>query len=369
MQLTLNLSDFMATCWQKQPALLRGLISMFEDPISPDELAGLAMEDCVSSRIITPQKTIHGPFEDFACMNTDGASLLVQAVNHWHPASAELFDLFRFIPNWRLDDLMVSFSTPQGTVGAHLDQYDVFIIQGQGKRRWQVGLPLSPEQARHFCHGDSFEVLIDVEMEPGDALYIPPNCPHQGSSLSDCLNYSIGFRAPSAGEALTRLADQLLDQGVPTPRLSDPTRTPTTAPGQLLTADLKQLQQLLCDYICSEESEIALASQLSEQQRELDIPDETETTCPQVLKECLLDGQTLLRTAALIPCYLVQGENIRFFIQGQHWSFSLQNLHLIKRLCDDSSFWIETTEHNLLSVEFLSMLSRLVTSGYWYLAD
>ena len=76
---------------------------------------------------------------------------------------------------------MVSFSTPQGTVGAHLDQYDVFIIQGQGKRRWQVGLPLSPEQARHFCHGDSFEVLIDVEMEPGDALYIPPNCPHQTS--------------------------------------------------------------------------------------------------------------------------------------------------------------------------------------------
>ena len=167
-QLTLNWPDFLERHWQKRPVVLKRGFNNFIDPISPDELAGLAMESEVDSRLVSHQdgkwQVSHGPFESYDHLGETNWSLLVQAVNHWHEPTAALMRLFRELPDWRIDDLMISFSVPGGGVGPHLDQYDVFIIQGTGRRRWRVGEKLQMKQ--HCPHPDllqvdPFEAIID----------------------------------------------------------------------------------------------------------------------------------------------------------------------------------------------------------------
>ncbi len=155
-QLTLNWPDFLERHWQKRPVVLKRGFSNFIDPLSPDELAGLAMESEIDSRLVSHQdgkwQVSHGPFESYDHLGESNWSLLVQAVNHWHEPTAALMRPFRALPDWRIDDLMISFSVPGGGVGPHLDQYDVFIIQGTGRRRWRVGEKLQMRQ--HCPHPD-----------------------------------------------------------------------------------------------------------------------------------------------------------------------------------------------------------------------
>lgn len=170
-QLNLNWPEFLEKYWQKQPVILKNAFPNFIDPITPDELAGLAMEAEVDSRLVSHTngqwQASNGPFEHFDNLGETGWSLLAQAVNHWHAPSAELVCPFRVLPDWRLDDLMISFSVPGGGVGPHIDQYDVFIIQGMGSRRWRVGdkLPL-----KQFCphpallHVEPFTPIIDEDL-------------------------------------------------------------------------------------------------------------------------------------------------------------------------------------------------------------
>jgi len=159
-QLTLNWPEFIERYWQKRPVVLKRGISNFIDPISPDELAGLAMENEVDSRLVSHQdgkwQVSHGPFESYDHLGESNWSLLVQAVNNWHEPTAALMRPFRALPDWRMDDLMISFSVPGGGVGPHLDQYDVFIIQGTGRRRWRVGEKSALKQ--HCPHPDLLQV-------------------------------------------------------------------------------------------------------------------------------------------------------------------------------------------------------------------
>ena len=219
---------FLRDYWQQKPLLIKQAFVGFEDPISADELAGLSLEPGVDSRVV--QKTAadwdlqHGPIEDFSAFGDSGWSLLVQAVNEHYPPAQELLRAFRFLPDWRVDDLMVSYSTVGGGVGAHLDQYDVFIIQGSGSRRWQVG---EPGDYKTICpHPDlkqitGFTPIIDEVLEPGDMLYIPAGFPHAGETLTEALNFSVGFRAPSQAELISALADYALDQDALQQRFRD----------------------------------------------------------------------------------------------------------------------------------------------------
>ena len=240
MHFTLNWSEFLANYWQKQPTIIRQGFIEFQDPLCADELAGLAMEEDIDSRIVARKNgqwlVEHGPFTDFSAHGETDWTLLVQAVDHWHLEAAALITPFRGLPNWRIDDLMVSYSLPGGGVGPHIDQYDVFIIQGEGKRRWRVGakLPVKP----HLPHPDllqvePFDAIIDVEMLPGDILYIPPGFPHDGYAIEASLNYSVGFRAPSQRELFCALADQLLAEESGCRRYGDPGLQLTTTAGAI----------------------------------------------------------------------------------------------------------------------------------------
>ena len=203
--LTLNLGDltperFLAEFWQQKPLVIRQGFADFEDLIDAESLAGLAMDEAAESRIVYRQddswQAEFGPFDDYSRLGETGWSLLIQGVDHWSPAVSQLITPFRFIPNWRLDDVMVGYSTPQGGVGPHIDHYDVFICQGSGRRHWRVGDRGNyKEFAAHpaLLHVEQFDPIIDVVLEPGDILYIPPGFPHDGISLETSMSFSVGF--------------------------------------------------------------------------------------------------------------------------------------------------------------------------------
>ena len=200
--------EFLKNSWQKTPKILRNFLS-YEQLITPDELAGLACESFAESRLVqkSPQKNVeHGPFlEDlFEELPSEDWTLLVQSVDLYDEHTRHIKKLFDFIPGWRLDDIMVSFATPGGGVGPHFDHYDVFLIQGEGKRLWQLGetcdhnTPINKSSQLNLL--SDFSVKEEFILEKGDALYIPPHISHNGIALTDSLCFSVGFRAPSVYE-------------------------------------------------------------------------------------------------------------------------------------------------------------------------
>ena len=219
-------SEFLRDYWQKKPLLIRGAMPNFIGLLTPNELAGLACEDDVQARIIQHKNkkwgVKNGPFDDadFTKLPERDWTLLVQSVNHHLPGAASLLALFNFIPHARLDDLMVSYAPDGGGVGAHFDSYDVFLLQGSGKRKWQISAQtdLSLEDAPIKIL-KNFKVEQEWVLEAGDMLYLPPHIAHLGIAKGDdCMTYSIGFRAPKTQELqhefLSYLQDNIAAEGL-----------------------------------------------------------------------------------------------------------------------------------------------------------
>ena len=213
-------AQFLAEYWQKKPLLIRGAIPNFTGLMSPNDLAGLACEDDVQARIIKQSKgkwsVQASPFDeaDFAKLAKKDWTLLVQGVNHYLPEGADLLALFDFIPHARLDDLMVSYAPAGGGVGAHVDSYDVFLLQGTGKRRWRISMQadLSLVEGAPLKILKNFASEQEWTLEAGDMLYLPPQIAHWGVSESDdCMTYSIGFRAPKIQELQHEFLSYLQD--------------------------------------------------------------------------------------------------------------------------------------------------------------
>ena len=213
---------FLREYWQKKPLLIRAADDSFSDPISAEELAGLACEDCIESRLIVQDTQKNrwamerGPFteERFKQLPDGPWSLLVQAVDQWHEGVRALLKGFDFIPNWRIDDVMISYATDTGGVGPHFDYYDVFLIQGAGQKRWQLG---GHADGNSPCIADNdLRLLADFKVEeewvvnPGDILYLPPNYAHHGVAIGASITYSVGFRTPSLAEIIDDLSHELI---------------------------------------------------------------------------------------------------------------------------------------------------------------
>jgi len=222
--------DFLKNYWQKKPMLIR---SAFEDSawIDPNELAGLACEAEVESRIILQQKETwkveHGPFPEkrFTTLPKTHWTLLVQGVDQWVPEVADILKSFDFLPAWRLDDIMVSYAPVGGTVSQHYDFFDVFLVQGEGSRTWQVGdicgshseyLPDTPVRILK-----DFDAKMEVTLQPGDILYIPAKHSHYGVSVEDSLTYSVGFRAPSIRDVVDGVSISALEHLLEDDRFED----------------------------------------------------------------------------------------------------------------------------------------------------
>jgi 50S ribosomal protein L16 3-hydroxylase len=377
--LTLTLSDFslehfMQHYWQQQPVVIRQGFRNFKDLISPDDLAGLACEDAVESRRVFKLddnwQAEFGPFETYDHLGTSGWSLIVQAANHWSPEVAELVKPFAFIPKWRLDDVMISYSTPGGGVGPHIDLYDVFICQGSGRRQWRVGNTGPHRQfAAHaaLLHVDPFEAIIDVELLPGDILYIPPGFPHEGVSLETSMSFSVGFRGKSACTMISGLADYLIDQELGSTLFSDPQRSIHQHQGRINASDFAlikaQLQAVLDDDTLMADF---AGSFLSKTKCALDLQplDEplTETDLCDQLADC-----PLTRTGGL-RCFYVD-ETIAqgvCYIEGERYTFGAACRATVVALCDQDILSQDLLCSGLQDAAFVSQLTMWVNAGYWY---
>lgn len=219
----ISIEQFLEEYWQKKPLLIRNALADFELPLSPDELAGLACEEQVESRIVLekdgdyPWQCINGPFEEdqFSTLPDSHWTLLVQGCNYHVPEVAQLLERFNFIPSWRVDDVMISYAVAGGSVGPHTDNYDVFLLQGMGTRRWQIST--KPYKKEDFIPDLDLKILNNFEQEqtwelnPGDLLYLPPGVAHYGVALDDCITLSIGFRAPNYAQLSEGFTQHLLE--------------------------------------------------------------------------------------------------------------------------------------------------------------
>lgn len=225
----LSPSVFMRRHWQKKPLLIRQAISDVESMLDPSAVFALAGRDDVESRLAVRRgrgaadwELKHGPFKRRALppLNQPGWTLLVQGVDLHVQAIYALLNQFRFVPDARLDDLMVSYASDGGGVGPHFDSYDVFLLQARGRRRWRIGrqkdLALVPDAPLKILR--DFEPEQEFELDPGDMLYLPPRYAHDGVAIGPCMTYSVGFKAPRradlAAELLQRLAQDLPEAAV-----------------------------------------------------------------------------------------------------------------------------------------------------------
>lgn len=227
-------ADFLRDYWQKRPLLIRNAFPGFVSPLEPEDLAGLACEEGTLARLVEYDRANdrwqlrHGPFEEsvFPALPDHDWTVLVQDVDKWDADVRELLTHFQFLPRWRMDDIMVSFAATGGSVGAHIDQYDVFLLQGQGQRRWQIDT--TPNPASDYRSDVDIRLLTqftpthDWVLQPGDMLYLPPGIPHHGVAVDPCLTISIGLRAPSAAELLDDWASTLTTDAPDTLRYVDP---------------------------------------------------------------------------------------------------------------------------------------------------
>ncbi|GIU48137.1 hypothetical protein TUM4438_28880 [Shewanella sairae] len=260
--------------------MIRQGFKNFQDLLTPDEMAGLACEEMVESRRVYRDKgdwqAEFGPFESYDHLGENDWTLIVQALNNWVPEAEELLKCFDFIPRWRLDDVMVSYAVPGGGVGPHIDLYDVFICQGSGRRRWRVG-DLGPhkEFAAHpaLLHTEAFEPIIDVELLPGDILYLPPGFPHDGVTLEPSMSFSVGYRTASTKDMVSELADHLIDKDLGASQINDPDRPLSHNSGLVSEQDLARLKQQLVDTLDDELVSEFSGRYLTQSKCELDLPE------------------------------------------------------------------------------------------------
>ena len=236
----LSVDQFMRRHWQRRPLLARAALPGFVPPIDPARLFALAARDDVESRLVVSRDgrraLSHGPFDRLPGRRRPDWTLLVQGTDLHDDAMHALMCRFRFVPDARVDDLMVSFATDGGGVGPHVDRYDVFLLQAHGRRRWRIAPPgdetLVPDVPLKLLA--RFEPTQEWVLEPGDLLYLPPGWGHDGIAVGECMTFSVGFRAPSRHEFLAAFLAAAADApGGPDPRFGDRGRRAASRPGHL----------------------------------------------------------------------------------------------------------------------------------------
>lgn len=375
----LTAREFLRDYWQKKPLLVRQAMPGFESPISPDELAGLALEEEIESRLVIehgerPWELRRGPFAEdaFARLPERDWTLLVQAVDQFVPEVAELLEAFKFLPKWRIDDVMISFAAPGGGVGPHFDNYDVFLLQGFGKRRWQVGQMCNSDSPL-LPHADlkilaEFAKTEEWVLEPGDMLYLPPLLAHCGTAEDDCMTYSVGFRAPSAAEVLTHFTD-FLGQFLPDEdRYSDADAQPTSDPHQIQRDALDRLKALLNEHMSDERLLMTWFGQFMTEPRYPELIAGIEIDEPAFLAS-LQDGAVLIRNPSARLAWSEVGEDLVLFASGQSRLLSASQRDLLKLICSADALHIDNLGAWLADDEGRNLLLELAKQGSLEFAD
>ncbi len=309
----------------------------------------------------------HGPFVDADFLREQPWTLLVQAVDHYIPEVAALRRMIDFIPLWRLDDVMVSYATDGGSVGPHFDNYDVFLLQGDGERLWQLG-PYCDESASLLPHEElrilsSFVPCEEHILRTGDMLYVPPGFAHWGIARGECTTFSIGFRAPRISDMVSRWVDQLLAQQEPDEFYRDAGRSPVTRPGEIHFRDMEraiaQLQGAL-DQACGNQ----WFGELITEPRYTPLQDDDDLAEARAL---LRDGAQFLELSpAAKLAWQHEAEGILVFANGECREFDEAVLPSLLILCASWRLAGADMEHAVANPSTAALLDYLLESGVIY---
>jgi len=377
-----DITDFLQNYWQKKPLLIRSAFPNYQTPISPDELAGLACEEFIESRIILENKTgikwslENGPFDEsrFSTLPESHWTILIQGLNKVFPEFDDLLHQFNFIPSWRVDDLMASYAAPDGSVGPHLDQYDVFLLQASGRRKWMIS-----EQP---IHKDNFEADIPLKiikdfspesewiLEAGDMLYLPANVAHYGIGLEDCMTFSIGFRAPSHADLLTSFVDDHISELTDNLRYKDPNLSSELNPGEISSAAINQVQEILLSQF-KDKSIVAdwFGRYITDYLNNNDELEDNNLSSSEFLDEFKASG-CIRRVASIRANYFVaQNGQLNLYINGAKYDIKPNADDMARLFCNQHMHTYKNLIPMLENMESLELLCELYNAGYVEFSD
>ncbi|HED36165.1 MAG TPA: cupin domain-containing protein [Gammaproteobacteria bacterium] len=333
---SLSTDAFLKAYWQKKPLVIRQALPGFQCPISAEELAGLSCEEAVSSRIILekdgehPWQPIFGPMDEsiFEQLPESHWTLAINDLEKVLPELAGISDLFDFIPNWRFDDLLCSYAADRGSVGPHLDLYDVFIIQGQGKRRWQISTAEVSEDNQVADSPLRIQQTFNAEqewiLEPGDMIYIPPNISHHGVSLGESISFSVGYRAVSHADLLNDFIAHITQDLSAKLTWRDSDLTPQQHTAEITADAIKRVKKIFSAYLNPNHPEIErwFGRYMSDPKSEYTEPAEEPINSIAELVNEIDSGAILKRHPASRFAFTRKADNAVLYIDGNDYNVS-----------------------------------------------
>ncbi len=362
---------FLRDYWQKKPLLIRQAFPHYQSPISPDELAGFALEEEITSRLIieTPSdnplkskwELEHGPLDElrFSSLPSSHWTLLVQNVDSFDEGANTLLDAFSFIPNWRLDDVMISYAEDQGSVGPHFDYYDVFLLQAHGKRHWKTGQMCDAHSA--LVADVPMQILTEFQqenewlLEPGDMLYLPPQLAHWGIAKGECMTYSIGFRAPSHSDILLDFCQDVASKLNQDQRYKDSNLHNAQHPGEIDDSVIETLQGIIETF---SQNKDLLAQWFGEYMSRPNAPMDIAPFDPLLFEQLEEVGIFRLSPYARAAFYRVSSNDSYLFVNNYSWSCSLALAKTLSEYADIK--WSSLTNSDLDIIKELAELGVLV---------
>lgn len=378
----LSVEEFLRDYWQKKPVLIRNAWPNFEPLLSAEELAGLSLEEEIESRIVQengpeePWQVSTGPFNDdtYQSLPKDKWTLLVQAVDQWIPEAADLLEHFRFIPSWRIDDLMISYAVDGGSVGPHYDQYDVFLLQAEGQREWRLGQMCNEQSA--VVKGPKIRLLEQFDqtesfvLNPGDMLYLPPQLAHYGIAQGECMTYSIGFRAPSVAEISQALADDINQHSSEDIRYQDADLSLQADTGLISSAASQRLRQLIGEVLNDDARLQNLLGRLMTEPKYPDfLPEVLEEAEWEDLAEELSNTQAWRRAEFARFAFSEGKANLCFYALGMSKDFTQQQRPLLAYLANQNQYDAAQLLSFATNEEAQALLMQLWQRQYIYCSE
>lgn len=332
--LGMPVAEFLRDYWQKKPLLIRQAFPDYQAPLTPEDLAGIACEEGVLARLVKhDRKKDHysletGPFDEalFPKLGKKDWTLLVQDMDKWDGDVRQLIKAFDFLPRWRVDDVMISFAAPGGSVGPHIDQYDVFLLQALGQRRWEIDT--NPKADKTFREKTELKLLETFKasnvwtLQAGDILYLPPGVPHHGEAVDACMTFSLGMRAPSHAELLNDWADGLFERVSEDVRYGDKDLVAARDSGEIDAATCERVLAIFKQHVPDNKAAAALffGRFVTTYRTAMEIAPPPKTPKPEKILDRLAKGDVLEPHPFARWAWCKAGREAVLFVQGNSFS-------------------------------------------------